>query len=96
MLGGVSISIRRQNVIAVLANPVVAIKLAVNNTEEDVAITVNPGGSLAYGRLKMLLKYVVKAVGAVEKRVVGEVYRRCGKGGNIFGLNSDTPSIAKS
>lgn len=64
--------------------------------EEGIAMMVDPGGLLVYGGLEMLLKYIVEAIRAVEKRVVSKVCRRCGKDSNIFSLGSDAPGTAKS
>ena len=60
-----------------LASPVVASHLAINNAEEGVAVAVNPRRSLACGWLEVLLESVFEAISAVEKRVVGEA-RWCG------------------
>ena len=34
----------------------------------------------------MLFENIFKAVRAIKERVVGEIYRRSGSGGNIFSL----------
>ena len=51
-----------------------------------MAIKVNLGGSLTYSWFKIFFKNVFKAVGVIKKRVIGEIYKRNGLGGNIFSL----------
>jgi len=60
-----------------------------------MAIKVDLKGSLVYGWFKMLLENVFKTVGAIKKRVVGEICRRSGPGGNIFSLILKVPGAVK-
>jgi len=96
VFNSVNTHVRHQHAIAVLASPVVTGQLIYNNTDKGIAMEVDPGGSPAYGQFKMLLENVFKAVGAIEERVVGEIYRRSGPGSNIFSLISKAPGAAKS
>jgi len=43
----------------------------------------------------MLLENVFKAIKAIKERVIGEIYRRSGPGGNIFNLISKAPNAVK-
>ena len=96
VFGGVSTRVRHQHAIAILTNPIITGQLIYNNTDKGIAIKVDPGGSPACGQFKMLLKNVFKAVKAIKEKVVGEIYRRSGPGGNIFNLISKAPNAAKS
>jgi len=79
-----------------LASPVVASHLAINNAEEGVAVAVNPRRSLPCGWLEVLLENVFEAISAVEKRVVGKARWCGGEGRHFFGLVSNAPGTAKS
>jgi len=95
VFGSISTYVRRQYVIIILISPVIAGQLIYNNTNKGIAIKVDLGGSLAYNRFKILLENIFKAVRAIKKRVVGEIYRRNDPKGNIFSLISKAPSTAK-
>jgi len=53
-----------------------------------MVIEVDLGGLLTCSWFEILFENVFKAVGAIEERVVSEICRRSGPGGNIFSLIS--------
>jgi len=60
-----------------------------------MVIEVDLEGSLTYNWFKMLFENVFKVIGVIKERVIGEIYRRNGLGGNIFSLISKAFSAAK-
>ena len=60
-----------------------------------MAIKVDLGGLPVYGWFEILFENVFKTVRAIKERVVGEICRRSGPGGNIFNLILKAFSIAK-
>ena len=79
-----------------LASPVVASHLAINNVEEGVAMAVNLRRSLPYEWLEVLLENVFEAISAVKKRVVSKAHYCGDERRNFFGLVSNTLGMAKS